>query len=134
MSPGNPWKPITLETRTMPPNTNDSNPPPASSSNMLKAGMDQLRAEFGGFLSTETEAERRAMPALQARFVPALRSETPPPSASPDTSPATTTTTKPSRTAEEQDILDAIAQDRGREFAEQNAEAILEQARMIGNL
>lgn len=41
---------------------------------------------------------------------------------------------RPTRTPEEREILDAIAVDRGREYAERWAERILEQARAIGDL
>jgi hypothetical protein len=49
--------------------------------------------------------------------------------------PGTTPTgTKPSRTAEEQDVIDWIAQTKGKEYAEAHAEFILAQARAFGDL
>jgi hypothetical protein len=41
---------------------------------------------------------------------------------------------KPKYTPEEQEILDAIAKDRGREWADRHAELILEQAQSVGQL
>lgn len=40
----------------------------------------------------------------------------------------------PERTAEEQRILDEVAKSRDEEFAEENAELILAQARLVGEL
>lgn len=45
-----------------------------------------------------------------------------------------TRTAKPNRTPEEQRILDLVAPDEGQEFADANAELVLEQAREIGEL
>jgi hypothetical protein len=41
---------------------------------------------------------------------------------------------KPKRTPAEQRIIDIVAASRGREFAEQNATLILDQARLVGEL
>ena len=41
---------------------------------------------------------------------------------------------EPERTANEQRILDVVAEERGEEYAEENAELILAQARLVGDL